>query len=170
MSMDNLHHAIQWAKMFPVTVFCAGFSGALLIDPHIIPANWLQANFFNGSIIFNFWATVLIPFAYAFLQLARKQIKFKKKLTSEGKLSLKFLADEYHIPAFSLIDTISIVCLIIGLLIISYPDAAKPEYYKIHVFEVFANIMLMPFISIINYWSKVDREESRPNYIINHYS
>lgn len=165
--MGYLSHAIKWAKMFPITVFCAVFSGALLIDPHLISVNWLLTNYFNGNTVFNFWLTVLIPFFYAYIQLAYKLIRFKKKLTSEGKKSRKFLIDEYHIPAFSLIDTIAIVCLVIGLLVTSYPDAAKPEYYKIHNFESFLNIMVIPFISIINYWGKVDREESRPNFIIN---
>jgi hypothetical protein len=166
--MDYLHPAIKWTKMFHITIFCAVFSGALVVNPHLIPANWLQANFFNGNVIFNFWATVSIPFVSAFIQLIYKQVRFKKKLTNEGKKSLEFLVDEYHIPAFYIIDMVAVVCLIIGLLIASYPDAAKPEYYKDHVFVSFFDIMVVPFISIIVYWAKADREQSMPNFIINH--
>ncbi len=163
------YHAKRWIRTFPVTIGCAIFSIILLIKPSLIPVEYLKTYYFNEPSGMSILAPALILFAYQAVALIRRQIKIKKQYTNNGKISYKFFLEELHIPIFYGIDQTAILCLNMGLFLMALPQAATPAYHQIHIFENFADIVVIPFISLINYYCKVLREESTPNFIINHF-
>ncbi len=169
--MNYRDSAIQWSKTFPFTVLCAIMSIVLTINPSIVNVEFLKTYLFNQYAGWNMWIIGLIPFGFGLVTLVKlvlKQFKKKKQYTNDGKISYRFIFDVIHVPMFYAIDLTAIFGMIIGLLIICVPEAAKPEYHQIHIFEVFFNAFCVPYVSIIYYYGKTLWEESAPHSIINH--
>lgn len=155
-------------KMFPATFLCAGAVLLFAFIPSLIPKTILQTYFFNENFGWNMWILVLIPFTYQVVKLFPKKFKRNTRLTGNGKKSWKLVLDEIHAPAFFLTESVSIIAIIVGLLIEVGYGIPKPEYWHVHIFEVFFSAFIMPYIAWINYYCKMLREQALPNFTINH--
>lgn len=167
--MAYWHHTKIWIRTFPVTFGCMIFSSILLITPSTFLSEPLKAYFFNDHSGMSIWAPTLILFAIQASVLIYRQFKIKKQYTSDGKISLKSFFEGLNESIFFGIDQTAIFCLSVGLFLIAAPQAATSAYHPVHIFENFADIFVIPFISVVNYYCKVLREESASNFIINHF-
>ena len=167
-----VNHFIKWITYFPISFGCAILSiiFAVLHITHNIPSEWFVTNFFNEHFQIYFWLIVLIPFGIEIVKIIQKKRKYSKRyLTDQGTSSYNLFLDEIHIPTFYVVDFLAIFTVIVTIM--SYTGIAIPRegFDEIYFFEKFFSMVVVPFISFVLYFLKVERENPIPNKIISNW-
>ena len=165
--MSITSHIWKWFNKFPFTIICATLSAIFWVKPDLIPGDLLLTHFFNNDFVAHFWLIVLAPFFYDLSKTIRLKYRLRKLRNASGKRSKKVWEEEGYSPACVGIDMVSLVAMIGGLLVVNIPEAATPKYYEAEFYEKIFNVIIMPALSTIIYYTKYQMQKKKPNHIIN---